>query len=403
MMSNKISPQPQILVVDDQDNWREVLTEILSVDYSVTSASGFSEAESLLETKDFHVVILDIRLVDADSTNEQGMARLEKLRNDKGAYDIEVVMVTGYPTPDTATQSLVDLQAANYFQKGNFNFMEFERVVREAAERAMSRKAERSLERYGILVIEDDSAWSEALADILRRDGYRVDIVPDSQSAVEQLREDIFRLAIVDLKLGPTDSPDVEGMKLLKYINSQLPRIEVIVVTGVPSVQRVIDAFKHYNVYHFFSKCEFSVEAFRRAVEEVFTVILERYAVAWLEGWSPKEPLKVGQEYHLVVTVQNGRSLKYASAPFLIVPSGRTERLRVVLFAEDMDTQPSRSQTLELPEAQRPRPVPFRLVPRRPGRKVISLDMYQGDRWLVNLELGALQVVSQEEVLLYHE
>ena len=403
MMTDKFSLRPQILIVDDQENWREVLSDILSPDYAVTPASDFDGAESLLQTKDFHVVILDIRLVDADGTNEQGLILLERLRRNRGDHDVEAIMVTGYPTPETATRSLVDLQATNYFQKSNFEVAKFERAVREAAERAMARKSERSLERYGILVIEDDSAWRETLADILTQDGYQVKAVGDRQKAVKQLQEGIYRLAIVDLKLSLTDSPDVEGMRLLEQISSQQPRVEIIVVTGVPSVQRVIDAFKHYNVYHFFSKREFDVGAFRRAVEQVFTVILERYAVAWLEGWVPEAPLEVGQEYRLMVAVQNGRSLKYDSAPFLIVPSGRTERLRVVLFAEDMDIQPSRSQTLELPETQRPRPVPFRLVPRSPGHKVISLDMYQGDKWLVNLELSAWRVVSQEEALLHHE
>ncbi len=392
-MPSQSSPLPQILVVDDQENWREVLSDTLSIDCEVMLASTFEEAESLLQTRNFDVLVLDIRLVDPDATDEQGMFLLERLRN-RGDYITEAVVVTGYPTPETAKRSLVELQAANYFQKANFKFTEFRHEILKAAERALARRSERSLEQYSILVVEDDPAWQQVLTDVLQQDGYQVETALDSPSAVKNLQNGRYRLAVIDLKLSPSEQhSEIAGMELLDYISSQQPMVDAIVVTGVPSVQRIREAFKQYKVYDFFSKQEFDIESFRRAVEEVFNRISERYIIAWLDNHRVDEPLRVGQEYRLMVAIQHGRSLIYDSAPFLVVPSGRTDLLKMTLFAEDMDIQPSRTQTIELPTVERPQPVLFRLIPRTPGSKTASLDLYQENRWLVNLELNALRVV----------
>jgi DNA-binding response OmpR family regulator len=54
-------PKPRILVAEDDPRIREGLVDLLeSEGYRVTAAGDGSEAESLLETQDFDLTILDI-------------------------------------------------------------------------------------------------------------------------------------------------------------------------------------------------------------------------------------------------------------------------------------------------------------------------------------------------------
>ncbi len=86
----------RILVVDDQPNWRRALTKLLTKDgHTVATATSFEEAEAALSRDQFDVVILDVRLVDQDIMNVQGLELLQKAKAQARAP--KVIMITGYP------------------------------------------------------------------------------------------------------------------------------------------------------------------------------------------------------------------------------------------------------------------------------------------------------------------
>jgi CheY-like chemotaxis protein len=93
-MKTKITGR--ILVVDDQDNWRKALTSLLSGEgHTVETVACFEEAVEEISQGAFDVVVLDVRLVDTDVFNTQG---LELLRLAKAqATAPGVVILTGYP------------------------------------------------------------------------------------------------------------------------------------------------------------------------------------------------------------------------------------------------------------------------------------------------------------------
>ena len=85
-----------ILVVDDQENWREALTLLLDGEgYKVETAEYFEDAIHFLSKMHFDLVILDVRLVDPDVFNVQGVELLRLIKSQKNAP--KVVMLTGYP------------------------------------------------------------------------------------------------------------------------------------------------------------------------------------------------------------------------------------------------------------------------------------------------------------------
>jgi DNA-binding NtrC family response regulator len=85
-----------ILIVDDQENWRQALRILLeSEGFAVLEATTFHEAEDALAGTSFDVVVLDVRLVDEDMFNVEGLA-LQNMISAKNP-DTRIVILTGYP------------------------------------------------------------------------------------------------------------------------------------------------------------------------------------------------------------------------------------------------------------------------------------------------------------------
>jgi DNA-binding response OmpR family regulator len=86
----------RILVVDDQDNWREALASLLTKEgHTVQTLARFEEAVEVISRDTFDLVILDVRLVDTDVFNVQGLELLRIVKAQKTAP--KVIILTGYP------------------------------------------------------------------------------------------------------------------------------------------------------------------------------------------------------------------------------------------------------------------------------------------------------------------
>ena len=86
----------RILVVDDQLKWRNALQMILEQEgYTVMTASDFESACILLDSCDFDLVTLDVRLVDDRAFNVQGLGLLQRIK--RFQPEIKVIILTGYP------------------------------------------------------------------------------------------------------------------------------------------------------------------------------------------------------------------------------------------------------------------------------------------------------------------
>jgi PAS domain S-box-containing protein len=79
------------------------------------------------------------------------------------------------------------------------------------------------------LVIEDERALGEAVADALRDEGFEVDRAADGQDALATLGQRHYDVIICDLKM-----PTVDGMTFFKHISEQKPQLarRIVFVTG---------------------------------------------------------------------------------------------------------------------------------------------------------------------------
>lgn len=90
-----------------------------------------------------------------------------------------------------------------------------------------------------ILVVDDDPVIRKLIGTILAAIGYDFDIAVDGQAAVVKLENSSFTTVIADISM-----PHMDGMELLKYIRSNYPWIDVIVVTGYTNIYTYTDVIK---------------------------------------------------------------------------------------------------------------------------------------------------------------
>jgi len=86
-----------------------------------------------------------------------------------------------------------------------------------------------------ILVVDDDDALRESIVSILESEGYVLDVAKSGFEAEIKLRNNIYNLVLLDIKL-----PDITGIELLAKINQFTPRTKKIVLTGFPDTETAI-------------------------------------------------------------------------------------------------------------------------------------------------------------------
>lgn len=90
-----------------------------------------------------------------------------------------------------------------------------------------------------VLIVDDEESIRATLSEILRGDGYEVDVVEDADSAIEALHAHAFDVVISDVVLPRTD-----GMKLVENIRQIEPDVQVIVMTGKPTLDTAVNAVR---------------------------------------------------------------------------------------------------------------------------------------------------------------
>lgn len=103
-----------ILVIDDQPNWRMLLKDILENEgHTVTLASTQQEAKSQLQKQHFDIATIDMRLVDAEVYNVEGIAVLQEAKK----HHVKSIILTGYPDEDQKKKAIEHYEAIAYLEK----------------------------------------------------------------------------------------------------------------------------------------------------------------------------------------------------------------------------------------------------------------------------------------------
>jgi len=124
----------KILIVEDFADWRELLQGLLQREgHTVGAVATLQEAREFIDqTGDLDLAILDIRLVETDEGNEDGMRLLSEIHA-RRAFT-RVIMITGHGTMEAQRRAFREFHAFDFFRKEQFDSEEFRSGVREAVE-----------------------------------------------------------------------------------------------------------------------------------------------------------------------------------------------------------------------------------------------------------------------------
>jgi len=90
-----------------------------------------------------------------------------------------------------------------------------------------------------VLLVDDEQDFLDALAQRMRSRGMEVTATISAEEALAKVAEEPFDAIILDLMM-----PKINGLTLLKSIKKERPELQVILLTGFPTLEKGIEAMK---------------------------------------------------------------------------------------------------------------------------------------------------------------
>ena len=170
----------------------------------------------------------------------------------------------------------------------------------------------------GILLVDDSEDMLEVLRRNLSLKGYKTYSSKSVHEAIEILNSTEIDLVITDLKM-----PGVGGMELIKHIRANFKDVEVLVITGYPSIQGAVDAVKT-GAEEYLVK-SFTDEELFAAVQRAFTKLNARKATKF-KSYLKIEPLQgiIGESQAMNEVFNAIRKVSSTSATVLITGESGT-------------------------------------------------------------------------------
>ncbi|UNC91632.1 HD domain-containing phosphohydrolase [Candidatus Contubernalis alkaliaceticus] len=99
-----------------------------------------------------------------------------------------------------------------------------------------------------VLIVDDEKSMRYTLREFLRREGYEVEAAEDAVKALALLKQDAFDVVVTDIIM-----PCLSGVELLEQIRNIMPDLQVILMTGEPTVETAVKAVQ-VGAYDYISK-----------------------------------------------------------------------------------------------------------------------------------------------------
>ncbi|MBI9091558.1 MAG: sigma-54-dependent Fis family transcriptional regulator [Desulfobacterium sp.] len=117
------------------------------------------------------------------------------------------------------------------------------------------------MNRYRILIVEDDPKMNQGLLHILLKQGYTAESVDTGEKALAKIKATKYDLLITDLKL-----PGIDGMELLRAVKAYAPDILMLMITAYGTVDTAVAAMKQGAEDYILKP--FDMEEFRLVVKK---------------------------------------------------------------------------------------------------------------------------------------
>lgn len=202
-----MSDKTRILIVDDETNFRNTLSKILTAKgyETVTAESGFQALE-FMKDKEFDAVLMDIKMPVMDGVETYKKMKAARPRS-------VVILMTAYS---------VDELIKDAIKEGVYA------VVRKPFDiETIVNMVEKSKNGAFIAIVDDDPDISKTMKNVLERKGYSVNSCLTGEDAIALAKERRHDVFFIDMKL-----PTLNGLEVYLEIRKINPDAVVVVMTA---------------------------------------------------------------------------------------------------------------------------------------------------------------------------
>jgi DNA-binding NtrC family response regulator len=90
-----------------------------------------------------------------------------------------------------------------------------------------------------VLIVDDDKAFLAILAERMQNRGMEVSTADSAAAALKMLEKETYDAVLLDLMM-----PEMGGIEALQIMRKKQPEVQVIFLTGHPSVSKGVEAMK---------------------------------------------------------------------------------------------------------------------------------------------------------------
>jgi len=253
----------RLLIVDDEQDFLASASMALGRrGFEVETALDGRAALKLLEGRSFDAALLDLKM--------PGMDGIELFQRMHDAWpDLPIILLTGHISMAVPLQA--SRQGAVDWLTKPVEMEELARRILELVEKVQARRrltelrgiAVQFAERVKVLIVDDETELLDSLATVLGRRGMTVSTCPDGYQALEFLQQNTVDIVVLDVKM-----PGIDGLETLRRIRKAHPGLDVILLTGHPSVETAMEGLKQGAAEYVMKPVE---------VEELVTSIRRAY------------------------------------------------------------------------------------------------------------------------------
>jgi CheY-like chemotaxis protein len=229
--SQQLAPgrtEPLVVIVEDDKNFADILQDYAKEHgYTSVMVNEGTHAAQIVKEQMPDAVILDIMLPGKD-----GWHILRELKADEATRNIPVHLMSA----GEAAANKVRKEGAISFMKKPINTETLDKLFTDM----MSQSGVRFKQ---ILLVEDHEAQSQALKDLMQKQGITVDQAFTGEQAFAMLQESEYQCVILDLNL-----PDISGLDLLDRIKAidRFTELPVIVNTAMELDKTSVNRLMQY-------------------------------------------------------------------------------------------------------------------------------------------------------------
>ena len=362
---------PQVLYLEDTDEWAEELVIHLGDEFKVVRAKDVDEALTVIKEQDIEFVIADISLIQDDGSDQGGFNFLSYIQESELYSSIPVAILSAYTQFDNVHEAFKEYEIVDFFDKASLDVNSLKNII--VSKIGGSREQRILRESINALVIDDNAEYQSAIKEILEEEGCIVDVASDYSEALEKITTNQYYIATVDIRLSDLDARDHSGIELIDFLRRLGNTTNIIFISAYAdeNPEWIKQAAFEFYARDFIDKGQFNPQRLRLRIRRLMMSIVYLTVHIDLAGKA-----KAGKKIPLTVSISDQQSKLENSLAFAKPIISGDFRLDIIVQPFEIEVSPGSTQQIRVVKDE---PIPaleYEITPMHAGKVQVMIDVY---------------------------